>query len=105
MDLSYNEQWRMLRVHNRAAILGFVLGLLAIVPVAVLVSRAIGVRSAFVLLAVAAVWVVIWGFLSFRVTRFRFPRCRQRYFSHHGLFLLTNPRNCASCGLKLYAEA
>jgi hypothetical protein len=104
MDSPYREQWRTFRRRNRIAMVALGLGILTMVPIALGLNRLLGLDPGFTLLEVAIAWAMVWVCLCFRVTRFRCPRCKRLYFSHQGLGLWS-VRKCASCGLKLYADA
>lgn len=100
----YDAQWRIFRQRDRVAMLTLAFGLLTMVPIAVGLDRILRLDSGFTLLAVAVAWALVWAYPCFRVTRFRCPRCERPYFSHRGESLFS-VRECASCGLKLYADA
>ena len=107
MPLSYEEQWSELRRRNRNALIVFVVGMLAVIPIATWLARVAEIHGdAFVLLAVATAWLLAVAFFAFRITRFRCPRCNSLYFSHHGERMsFGHARKCASCGLRVYAQA
>ena len=99
---SYAEQWRKYKRSTWAAGLWLVLGLPLVVALAILLKPAIGEAALVGLLVLMVLWAGAWAFLCVRVTRFRCPRCTGLYFAHTQLYFGAG-RQCANCGLGLYA--
>jgi hypothetical protein len=101
----YAELWHVYRRSNWAAGLCLVLGLPAVVLVAVGLKYLAGVRDPiFVLVPLTVLWAFAFFALARRITRFKCPRCRGLYFAHRSL-ALGQGRQCAHCKLPLHASA
>jgi len=91
--------WDEYRRRHRIAAFGL-LGLPAVVGVAILAKLYVGVDSELLFATLASIWCCIWGWAAFRVARWPCPRCGAAYLANQDPW----QRRCAKCGLQLYAD-
>lgn len=101
-DAPYAHAWRAYRRRNRLAWLL----LIGYVPVLWLVALVAGTgegRGDFIFGVTAIIWAAVWIVTSFRLGRFRCPRCKQDFF-HKWPRQNGFARRCLHCGLRKWAN-
>lgn len=101
MAVQYAKQWRDYRNRHWAATLGIVLGMPALIPLAIGIKALTRQEPYLVFPEVAVPWLAIWAVLAFRVARFPCPRCQSNFFANQ-VWDIRGTRHCNKCGLKLY---
>ena len=100
----YAEQWKQYRRRHVAASLTLVFGLPLVVALAMVTRWLTGLDAQPMLVFLAVLWALAWGWLAFRTVRFPCPRCGKPFLAPQEP-VLGGSRQCVSCGLRLYENA
>lgn len=96
MAADYSKQWREYRRRHWSACLGLVVGLPAMVVLAIFLKVQWHISSQAVFPVLTCIWASAWAWAAFRLVRFPCPQCGHAFQS---------ARVCEHCGLWLYEQA